>query len=102
MIEKLQPITEKYSRLGSWYAYSVFELSNCVQLAQNCFPSSDQFPKELERLVEVVTRHKMGDFFKEFEKVNFDNSEKFEISKIEVVLIFSGGCGAISRFENWF
>ena len=84
MIEKLQPITEKYSRLGSWYAYSVFELSNCVQLAQNCFPSSDQFPKELERLVEVVTRHKMGDFFKEFEKVNFDNLKNLKFQKLKL------------------
>ena len=73
LIEELQPMVEKYSKLGSFYALSIFELSNCIQLAQNCFPSSSQFPKELERLVETAARHKMGDFFKEFEKVSLRN-----------------------------
>ena len=81
LIEELQPMAEKYSKLGSFYALSVFELSNCIQLAQNCFPSS-QFPKELERLVETAARHKMGDFFKEFEKVSLRNFEKILNAKI--------------------
>ena len=76
VIEELQLMAEKYSKLGSFYALSVFELCNCIQLAQNCFPSSSQFPKELERLVETAARHKMGDFFKEFEKVSLRNYEK--------------------------
>ena len=82
LIEELQPMVEKYSKLGSFYALSIFELSNCIQLAQNCFASSSQFPKELDRLVETAARHKMGDFFKEFEKVSLRNFEKILNAKI--------------------